>query len=290
MTSRKRRENRIPAIRREPDLRRLSRVLTALTLVLTTLVTICAVLIAAPVQAITYGTSDESKHPYAGAVLFDYDLLNPGLDNACSGTLIRNDTRAVFLTAAHCDPAYQGLPSDHVAVSFDNDVRPVTSTTKLYYGRFIRNLKHTKPNPDPYDIAVVVFDQPIPDITPAQLPTQGQLDQMLVAGQLPQADTVVGYGDTELQRNDGQRRSAVSGYLSLGPVFLNLDQNHLRGYGGTCGHDSGGPVFLGSGSTEQKEVVAITYSGDLLCTDTGQYYRIDTPSAREFLSNYVTLP
>ena len=267
------------------------KVLTALTLaVLTTLVTTCAVFIPASVQAITFGKSDENNHPNVGAVLFDYDMLNPGPDNACSGTLIRNDIQAVVLTAAHCDPAYQGLPSDRVAVSFDSNVRPVSSTTKLYYGRFIRNPRHTNPNPDPYDIAVVVFDQPIPDITPAQLPTQGQLDQMLVAGQLPQTYTVVGYGDTELQRNDGWRRSAVSGFVNLDPVFLNLDQNHLHGYGGTCGHDSGGPVFLGSSSTEENVVVAITYSGDLLCTDTGQYYRIDTASAREFLSKYVTLP
>ncbi len=267
-----------------------SKVLTALTTLVAPIVTACAVLIAAPVQAITFGMSDESDHPNVGAVLFDYDMLNPGPDTACSGTLIRNDTHAVFLTTAHCDPAYHGLPNDRVAVSFDSEVRPVRPTTKLYYGRFLRNPKHTNPNPDPYDIAVVVFDQPIPDITPAQLPAQTELDQMQVTGQLPQTYTVVGYGDTELQRNDGRRRSAVSGYASLDPVFMNLDQNHLHGYGGTCGHDSGGPAFLGSNGTEEKTVVAITYSGDLLCADTGQYYRLDTPPAREFLRTYVTLP
>jgi hypothetical protein len=271
------------------DPRRSSRVAKLLRLLIT--FSMSSVLcITAPVQAITYGTHDDYEHPNVGAVLFDYDALNPGPDNACSGTLIRNDTPAVFLTAAHCDPAYQGIASDRVAVSFDSDVRPVTSTTKLYYGTFIRNLKHTRPDPDPYDIAVVVLDEGIPDIAPAALPIQGQLDEMLTARKLPQDFTVVGYGDTELQENDGQSRYAVSGYVNLDPVFLNLEQNHLQGYGGTCGRDSGGPVFPGSGGTEQNIVVGITYSGDLLCTENARYYRIDTPSAREFLSSYVTLP
>lgn len=36
--------------------------------------------------------------------------------------------------------------------------------------------------------------------------------------------------------------------------------------------------------------MALTHAGDLLCTYDGEYYRTDTPTARAFLSRFVTLP
>jgi|SRR5215217_5200474 hypothetical protein len=77
----------------------------------------------------------------------------------CSGTLI---SQTVFLTAAHC-----GNEGDTVSVTFDSQY---TSKSKLYTGTFHADAQ--------LDLAVVVFDKPIRGITPAQLPTLWQLDDL----------------------------------------------------------------------------------------------------------------
>ena len=88
---------------------------------------------ASAAQAVTYGEVDEREHPYVGALLWDHDLTNPGIEGGCSGTLVSS---TVFLTAAHCDPDFD-VSKDRVLVSFDPDVDPVTSKTRLHAGRFI---------------------------------------------------------------------------------------------------------------------------------------------------------
>lgn len=231
-------------------------------------------------EAVTYGELDEGAHPFVGVLLWDHDWTNPGIEGACSGTLVSS---TVFLTAAHCDPDF-GRADDPVVVSFDEDVHPVTAKTRLHAGRFIGHPDFTA-DPRGHDIAVVVLDRPVTGIIPARLPSAGYLDQN-------HADeyTVVGYGVTQLQLYDGRRRFAVSGFLDLGPTMLHLSQNPLEGEGGTCGRDSGGPAFPGEGRHERDVVVAITHAGDLLCTYDGEYYRTDTPTARAFLARFVTLP
>jgi hypothetical protein len=65
---------------------------------------------------------------------------------------------------------------------------------------------------------------------------------------------------------------------------------NARPASGTCYGDSGGPNFLGAGATEANIVAATTITGDAMCRATNVDYRMDTPSARAFLSRYVTLP
>jgi hypothetical protein len=66
--------------------------------------------------------------------------------------------------------------------------------------------------------------------------------------------------------------------------------NAAKGDGGTCYGDSGGPNFLGAGSTETPIVAATTITGDAVCRSTNVVYRLDAPGAREFLARFVTLP
>jgi hypothetical protein len=54
--------------------------------------------------------------------------------------------------------------------------------------------------------------------------------------------------------------------------------------GGVCFGDSGGPRLLGSVE------VAVTSSGNANCTGQSTSYRLDTASARAFLSGFVALP
>jgi hypothetical protein len=54
-----------------------------------------------------------------------------------------------------------------------------------------------------------------------------------------------------------------------------------------------GPLIsknLRAGSTETNIIAGITVTGDALCKSTNVIYRLDTESARNFLSQYVELP
>jgi len=62
------------------------------------------------------------------------------------------------------------------------------------------------------------------------------------------------------------------------------------GDGGTCYGDSGGPNFLGAGASETNIIAGTTVTGDTPCRATNVDYRLDTPSARSFLGQFVTLP
>ena len=83
---------------------------------------------------------------------------------------------------------------------------------------------------------------------------------------------------------------ATGGLEALNPSWLRISMNSTLGDGGTCYGDSGGPNFLGAGSGETNIVAGTTITGDFMCRATNVDYRMDTPSARAFLGQYVTLP
>jgi len=83
---------------------------------------------------------------------------------------------------------------------------------------------------------------------------------------------------------------ATGGLCSVTPNWLHISMNPTLGDGGTCYGDSGGPNFLGAGSSETNIVAATTITGDFMCRATNVVYRMDTSSARAFLAQYVTLP
>jgi len=186
------------------------------------------------------GTYDGQQYPY------------------CSGTLI---SPIVFLTAAHC-----GDDGSTVYVTFDSTP---DSKSKLYSGTFQANELYPGSQDDPYDIAVVVFDKPIRGIEPAGLPTLDQFDTLPKDQQF----TSVGYGGQEAVNQPGRpvigyldpRDYAVSALNAVGPSYLRLSQNPATGDGGTCYGDSGGPNFLGAGSTQTDIIAGITITGDALC-------------------------
>jgi hypothetical protein len=86
------------------------------------------------------------------------------------------------------------------------------------------------------------------------------------------------------------REFAVGSYSALNRGYLRISQNPSTGNAGTCYGDSGGPNFLGAGANETDVIAAITITGDAWCRSTNVTYRLDTASARTFLSAYVTLP
>jgi len=244
-------------------------------------------------RAITYGSPDGDAHPYVGA-LVAADWLRPGQkDVLCSGTLI---SPTVYLTAAHCTSYLESLGITQVWVTFDAQF---SSKAKLYPGRMYTHPGYPGNEHDSLDIAVVVLEQPVHGITPARLPSAGMFDAMKAAGTLPsQLFTNVGYGGQERVVDAGgpvigyldTREVSVSSYNSLNDTYIRLSQNQSTGDGGTCYGDSGGPQFLGAGAGETNMVVSITITGDSQCVATNVDYRLDTPSARDFLARFVTLP
>jgi len=193
----------------------------------------------------------------------------------------------VFLTAAHCD---WGIP--RLAVTFDSvyDVE----TGNEYWGTWHADPQYSGAQGDPHDLAVVVFDKPVKGITPARLPAAGSL------GNLPsnQGFTVVGYGGQSVTIDHGPtfhyadvRFVATSDTLfATNRAWLHISMNPTLGDAGGCYGDSGGPNFLGAGSTETNIVAATTITGDYMCRATNVVYRLDTASARGFLGGFVTLP
>jgi hypothetical protein len=218
-----------------------------------------------------------------GAML-DSRAFPDGTWSYCSGTLI---SPTVFLTAAHC-----GEPSQKRAkVSFANRYRFGDSA---YVGRYVPDPRYRKAS-DLHDIAVVIFDSPIPGIRPARLPKARTLDRLRADGDLRSATfTTVGYGARETARRgkftyaDTRYQASIS-YDGLTRSWLQLTPKRAQGDGGSCYGDSGGPNFLGGPASDLLVATSISSDGSA-CKSTNIDYRLDTPAARRFLGKYVTLP
>lgn len=254
------------------------------------LVAIAAVMIQTlPAGAITYGQPDGTRHPNVGALIVDYAGDDEGPVHICSGTLIDEN---VFLTAGHC--TFDLTPQDQVYVSFATDVDPIPR--KLLPGTAFTNPEFNQAQSDPGDLAVVVLDRDVKGIAPAVLPEIGLFDRMKAAGTLKsQTFTAVGYGVHEPERGggpprfpyDGMRWRAVSTFNALTEAWLRLSQNPNTSEGGTCYGDSGGPNFLGSGSSETNIIASVTVTGDAMCRATNVTYRLDTVQAHEFIDPFL---
>jgi hypothetical protein len=260
--------------------------------VLSGTVLLIALLAATPALAITFGELDGERHPNVGALLAAFPYPDGPIDIVCSGTLIAPD---VFLTAAHCVDWMPGagIPEDDVYVTFDSVYE--IGVSPIYPGTYYLNPDFGHDNGDLHDVAVIVLDEPITDITPASLPTLGLLDELKDAGQLRDQEFVaVGYGTVRDDKTggfhplywEGARRFATGTYNALTKSWLKISMNPSTGDGGTCYGDSGGPHFLG----DTDIVVSVTVTGDAPCRATDVTYRLDTESARDYLSQFVTLP
>jgi secreted trypsin-like serine protease len=240
----------------------------------------CSLVVATPASAITYGTPDRTnRYPFVGALVGTFPN---GTYPYCSGTLI---SPTVFLTAAHCD-----IGTETVTVTFD---QKYTAASKLYEGTFIRHSLYWSGQDNPNDVAVVVFDDPIEGIRPAEVAELGLLDRMKAEGTLNQstAFTSVGYGAQEIGKPKAgftffdEREYAVGYFNALGPGFLRLSKNVHTGSGGSCYGDSGGPQLLG----DTNVIVSIAITSDVFCKAMTGAQRLDIASVRGFLDDYVEL-
>lgn len=238
-----------------------------------------------PAAGIIGGQADGNGHPNVGAV----DVRPTGRTIPASGILI---SPTVYLTAGHVTRFFDQAGVTQARVTFD----PVYSDSATFYtGTVHTNPAFTQRQDDSGDLGVIVFPAPIPGITPAQLPTEGQLDELGPQGLGNEVFPVVGYGISNLlggangggpprpdRTSAGTRKVGVWRFLSLTPGWLRFDMQGAQ----ACTGDSGAPNFLGSTNL----VVGIGIGGDASCETMGSDLRLDTPSTRAFLGQFVTLP
>jgi len=242
-------------------------------------------------QAIVYGEPDNGEHPNVGSLVGQSTNSETGATEhwqLCTGTLIDED---VVLTASHCIVGLEEFGVEQIyftlAEVIDADMNglvdpgvPLMTLTAVPHPQFTHRAN------DPHDVAVLLLDEPVTGVEPAQLPEIGLLGS---PGMRQETFTAVGYG-TVRQTNKGGFQSFTVGWRrekveqelsSLTRAWVTFSMNLATGNGGTCYGDSGGPHFLG------EVVVAVTVTGDAPCKSTDKSYRIDTSAVHEFLAPYL---
>ncbi len=243
---------------------------------------------------IVNGSPTGSAYPSVGALVLDWwEPIGAitGDDQWCTGTLI---SPTVFVTAAHCVVGPDTPPGTQFYVSFAPDllargVKFIAATGYAFdpmYGHDHANL---------HDLAVVFLPASATrGMTPMRLPSEGELDRLSAQGALSKTLFVnVGYGSSAARTGpprfgwDGKRNSSKSEFMGLTRTWLGLLMNtSATGEGGDCYGDSGGPKFLDGDPTT---IYATVTTGDVPCRATTWDWRLDTPEARAFLGQYVTL-
>jgi hypothetical protein len=212
----------------------------------------------------------------------------------CSGTLIAPN---VFVTVAHCLSFLASF--DNVVVTFDgnlnNGVSPFVQSSAVYV-----DPAFTSSEGDTHDLGLIILSRDVTEwngtpIDPAELPPAGLLDQMAAHGGLHGTSfDNVGYGATASFKGGPPRvhfafirKVASSAFQALTQPYLKLLINtDATGQGGVCYGDSGGPALI----LDTDMIVGVQSQGDRICRAEAISYRLDTPQARAFLGQFVTLP
>ncbi len=272
-----------------------------------------ALILVAPVAAITGNWVEDNEHPYVGLVVF-YDA-NGEFIWRCTGSLI---SPTKLLTAGHCADTAEGAASARVYFQQDagahydpnTQIDPVTgypeycatgtlgtlcATSHQIYNYGFANFAGF---PNTHDVGLVILDQAISMPEYGQLPTAHTLDDLGTArGQKDTIFTMSGYGLTyRTNEHSPLPNTSYRSRLMANSTLVNLNSAQNDGYnlqtqgngddrGGTCSGDSGGPVYLGESSSNL--IVGVTSFGlNSLCRGTDFAYRIDRTEVLDWINSH----
>ena len=270
---------------------------------------------AGPASAITGGTEDRANtYSNVGLIAF-YDSTGR---YRCSATLM---TPTVLLTAAHCtlgtlgktvvtfDPVLAEGPPPPLprAVDDSGDGQSDTGYTSdqdLPSG-YYTGTAYSHPEYSEFtdmsnwnDVGVVVLDEAVTGIDPAKLAPTNYLDQFAQPRLNKELFRIVGYGTEVRKPASGPQRPTPHSYplvrryadsvgQKLTPQILQVNGNEhdVRGTGGSCFGDSGGPAF------KNDYVVTVTsYGYTSNCRYLGGLQRVDISVVQDWLATFGVIP
>jgi hypothetical protein len=272
-------------------------------------------------SAITGGEPDGNGHPNVGLILF-YDE-NDHFRYRCSATLV---TPTVLLTAAHCtadtvgktivnfDSTYAEAPPSGSPAAPDVAEDGTSEAGYTQSGSFtddrgrtwVVGTPHAHPDYSNFtdlknwnDVGVVVLDRAVTSVAPAQVAPANYLNTVPRSELAHTLFTIVGYG-TEVRKPDsGPQKPTPQSYplirrvtdapgQKLTPQILqvNGNPNDVRGGGGSCFGDSGGPTFYNG-----YQVTVTSYGYTSNCRYLDGLQRVDIPGVQSWLATYgVPIP
>lgn len=259
---------------------------------------------AVPALAVDEGVPDFEGHPNVGLMGFDADGPGPDITIAwCTGTVVSD---SVFLTAAHClinfepgtrfavtlDAGAPATPVYRPGRIFDDFPYPFAPTTPfataaVIHPRFGGDESRT------HDVGVLLFPRhTFSGVTPVQLPRGDLLERVHLRDKSFRlvaygGDAEWGNGGEPVLIAEGYRQTATAPFKRLTAAQLQLDgRSRVTGQGGLCLGDSGSPQFLGESNLQ----VSLMSRDPERCQGTILNQRLDTPSERRFVADYVDLP
>jgi len=255
------------------------------------------VLLLTPAGSVSALGTVDTIHTGVGLIVVQFPDGNLWAGDAhgitCSGILI---APKVFLTAGHCTRGLQSWLDEGfitaVYITFETQFTP--DALLVNANGIVTYTYSGMGSNDPHDLGVLLLDTAVTDCSSILLPAVGLLDELHLSPQT--LVTSVGYGmDTNnvhghpTYTNTLTRSIGILAYQSITPAYVNVSMLANQGYDNICFGDSGGPDFVRVNGVEQ--LIAINMSvNSASCEQQGTLYRLDTPSAREFLSQFVTIP